>query len=403
MFSFFRRKKELEKQQQSIIIQSQCALLEAAAATAVAAQDVTKKLKDSLDDSMRQFEGAARILNDALILCGMDGAITSCNPAAGRIFGRQDLLEINICSLFSHKGKSVSPQELWKLIEEGEHMPNLASPLFGVHNDGLEFFIEPTATQLDWSDGTSSMLVLVKSIEPIVQLSNSAKENRENYQNVVKQSFDGIIIEQNDRIMAANPAIVELFGYTVDEILGRPLAALFAAEDHSRVEANDDFAQFEANGLTAESNRLNLIFSSTKINWKGKDARLLTIKDVTQFKRMESITARDNGVDVIVCFDNNLKITFVNKLFARHSNSTYNDLIGRDIRGFVGDQNVDLLTQSLDSLKPESSSERLEMTINGMIFDWINHAIFDDAGNVLEFQSVGRDVTAIINSYISRN
>ncbi|RYF46798.1 MAG: PAS domain-containing protein, partial [Cytophagaceae bacterium] len=172
-----KKKKLLELQMQILMRDSQTALLEAATATANAAQDVTTTLRDRLDDSIRQFEHTASILNDALFLTEMSGTIQSCNPAAGRMFGRSDIVGLNIIDLFEKGGERFGEAtDLWKLIETDScWLPSAKPPhLKAIRPDGKTFWIEPKISRLDWSNKSSSMLLIVSNTEPLVGLAESS-------------------------------------------------------------------------------------------------------------------------------------------------------------------------------------------------------------------------------------
>lgn len=384
---------------ETLMALSQQNLLSAATATATAAQDLTFRLKSRLDDSIRQFEHTARIMNDALFLTEMDGTVQSYNPAAGRMFGRADINGLNICELFQHGQDSVpDASTLWSMAEESSAwLPTSHRPLRGLRPNGALFWIEPSITRLDWSNGTSSMLVIIRNMEPIVGLSESAKANR-GYKSAFDASFDGILIEQNDRIVAANPAVTRLFGYDAEEIMNRPVAILFDVSESDRVEANDDHTHFAAQGLHNNGDHISVIFTGTRIIWAGRPARLVTIKDTSSMNRSAEHAAarRDNGVDMICCFDLNYRITFTNSSFAKHYSMCRSELLNRDIRALMTAVEAEVFINNTEALSVAQPSSRIQIQIGDQLCDWIDHAVFDEEGNPVEFQRVGRDISDVV-------
>lgn len=399
-----RGRKERDQQLEKMMALSQHHLLTAATETANAAQDVTFRLKARLDDSLRQFENTARILNDALFLTEMNGTIQSFNPAAGRMFGRTELVGLNIIDLFQNGDLPLTDSHaLWTMAEQSSiWLPNVASPLRGRRPDGVLFWIEPSITRLDWSNGNSSMLVLIRNMDPLVGLADSSRQNR-NYKALFDASYDGIMIEQNDRIVAANPAITRLFGYDPAEILNRPVAVLFESSEHAKVEANDDEAHFCVQSLHANGTHMPVVFLATRITWSGRPARLITIKDTSDLPQPEEISARrDNGVDMICCFDLNYRITFANASFLNQYGLTRSEILNRDIRFLMTSIETAQFMNNLDGLTVDSPSSRIQTQEGGLVFDWIDHAVFDDAGNPIEYQRVGRDITAAVAGLIKK-
>jgi PAS domain S-box-containing protein len=378
---------------------SQNSLLMAATETANAAQDLTICLKARLDDSIRQFEHTARIMNDALFLTEMDGTVQSYNPAAGRMFGRADINGLNVCDLFQHGADAVpDASTLWGMAEESSAwLPTSPKPLRGLRPNGALFWIEPSITRLDWSNGSSSMLVIIRNMEPIVGLSESSKANR-GYKSAFDASFDGILIEQNDRIVAANPAVTRLFGYDAEEIMNRPVAILFDVSEAERVEANDDHTHFVAQGLHNNGDHISVIFTGTRIIWAGRPARLVTIKDTSEMNRSaeQAAARRDNGVDMICCFDLNYRITFTNSSFAKHYSMCRSELLNRDIRALMTSVESEVFINNTEALSVAQPSSRIQIQIGDQLCDWIDHAVFDEYGNPVEFQRVGRDISDVV-------
>jgi PAS domain S-box-containing protein len=259
--------------------ESQRLLIEAATATANAAQDVTATLKARLDDSLKQFESTAKIMTDALFLCELDGTIRTCNPAAGRMFSRTDLVGANVTSLFDvsyHEPKDAG--SIWDMISNSSSwLPSCDTPLRGKRSDGFLFWIEPNITQLEWSDHSYGILMIIRNIDPVVALSQSAHSNRQRYKSLFESTSHGIIIEQNDIIVAANPTMQTLFGYSTDDLLNHQVAMLFAPEDKERVEEDLMTARMNVTGVHADGIPFDLLFTAAQIAWNNQIARLLTV------------------------------------------------------------------------------------------------------------------------------
>jgi PAS domain S-box-containing protein len=277
-----RKTRERDLHQQLKMQESQRLLIEAATATANAAQDVTTTLKSRLEDSIIQLESTARILNDSLFLCDLGGTIRTANPAAVRMFGRTDLFEASVTSLFDYGGQEIKDaQTVWDLIDHSsDWLPTSKTPLRGKRHDGVLFWIEPNITQLNWSNHTSSMLLMVRNIDPVVTLWGKAQAQRERYQSLFENTTHGILVEQNDTIVAANPLIGNLFGYDSDTLLGLRVAHLFSHEDKEKVEEDHMTCNLHVTGIHADGRLLNLQFIASQVAWNNQIARLVTLRPV---------------------------------------------------------------------------------------------------------------------------
>lgn len=91
-------------------------------------------------------------------------------------------------------------------------------------------------------------------------------------------------------------------------------------------------------------------------------------------------------------------ITFVNEAYCKHYGLSREELLGTSFMRFVMESERDGIDERITKLSPEKPTIRSEnrvVTASGEIswFHWSNRAIFDNAGNVVEIQAVGRDVT----------
>ncbi len=91
-------------------------------------------------------------------------------------------------------------------------------------------------------------------------------------------------------------------------------------------------------------------------------------------------------------------ILFVNEAYCRYFGKRCNDIIGHRFAPEIPDEERDLLRDYFNSLTPANPVSSVEHRIvmpDGAVRwqHWNDRAIFDAAGHVIEYQSVGRDVT----------
>ena len=133
-----------------------------------------------------------------------------------------------------------------------------------------------------------------------------------------------------------------------------------------------------------------------------------TFQDITQRKQAEAEQRAsesryqaivEDQTEFICRFTPDGKITFVNDALCRFAGQSRDDLIGNDFTAQLPAPQRQRLWNRLAALTPEYPTETHEDEVtlqNGEGFwgQWTNHAIFDESGRVVEYQAVGRDVTA---------
>ena len=220
---WFGKKKEKarlkEENNQYKIMQSQTALMHAASTTADAAHSVTASLKRHLEDSIRQFEATVRILTDALIVCDSSGNIHACNPAAESMFAMPStaMLRSPCTALFSIFGKSANIDDVLALLENGQ------DDLMGKRQTGEIFPIETTFARLERSNGDVVVLLLIRDLTEINSLRTIAATHETRSRVIFDVSFDGILIVENGKVMAANHAAGNLFKRSPESLLANVL------------------------------------------------------------------------------------------------------------------------------------------------------------------------------------
>jgi PAS domain S-box-containing protein len=101
----------------------------------------------------------------------------------------------------------------------------------------------------------------------------------------------------------------------------------------------------------------------------------------------------------LICrFRPNGTLTYVNEAYCRYFGCERDALHGRNILLSVSESDREEVYSRLKDLRPERPVDTLEyrvVTVFGDILwnQWTYRALFDDSGNILEYQSVGRDIT----------
>ncbi|MFM8315904.1 MAG: PAS domain-containing protein, partial [Deltaproteobacteria bacterium] len=130
------------------------------------------------------------------------------------------------------------------------------------------------------------------------ELENNLKtifESEENFKQLFNASFDGTIVHKNGFILNANQAASKIFETPIENLLGGQLLNFFPEETHKlfidTFEANQD-VHFET--VLPQKGRSRAFFkiSSKQLLYKGVKASLLTIRDETEQRILQSQLAQ---------------------------------------------------------------------------------------------------------------
>lgn len=108
----------------------------------------------------------------------------------------------------------------------------------------------------------------------------------------------------------------------------------------------------------------------------------------------------DDQVDLIRRFKPDGTITFVNKAYCHFYQKRPEDLLGTNIKDLLASEEREGIIEALASLTPENPYVVTEPSFRrqGGEVHWVeflNQAVYDESGNVAEYQSVGRDITSL--------
>jgi diguanylate cyclase (GGDEF)-like protein/PAS domain S-box-containing protein len=90
-------------------------------------------------------------------------------------------------------------------------------------------------------------------------------------------------------------------------------------------------------------------------------------------------------------------LSFVNEAYCRAFNQRRDELIGSAFLPYINQEDRQTLKMCLASLSPQNpvatSELRIDTAVGVRWLQWTHHAIYDELGHMVNFQSVGRDIT----------
>jgi PAS domain S-box-containing protein len=129
----------------------------------------------------------------------------------------------------------------------------------------------------------------------------------------------------------------------------------------------------------------------------------LLIKDALQKSEARYRAIVDDQTELVCRFNPDGALTFVNEAYARYFGKTKEELLGTRVMPMVPEADWTRIKDHLLRLSPENPVETIEhrLLMPGGEVRWqqrIDRAFFDASGELVEFQSAGRDITERINT-----
>jgi len=238
-----------------------------------------------------------------------------------------------------------------------------------------------------------------------------------------------MVIDKDGTVLAWNKEMVNMTGVDAETILGkglyeyalpfygsrRPILADLALRPEAKTENSYTFLEYEKNLLVVETDA-PMVKGQKRILWakaapiydtKGEiTGSIETIRDVTERKQLESQlqkseelyrTLVENQTDPICRWDRDCRLTYVNDSYCRLFGRQRNELLGtvwlqlapEDVRNEIAPIFKRLSENpTINSIEIEMKTEN-----DSRWFTWTDIPLFDANGKLLEYQSVGKDLT----------
>ncbi|MEM3697026.1 MAG: PAS domain S-box protein [Candidatus Bathyarchaeia archaeon] len=188
------------------------------------------------------------------------------------------------------------------------------------------------------------------------------------------------ITDTKGRFTYVNKAMVELLGYSVDELLGRPFKFFLHPEDRAKITRlflrivvlRRQPRDLEFRALRKDGSVIHLWSKPTRFMINGKTVGFQAlIVDITKLKEVERKLMETNrrletifetASEGIMTVDENENITFVNRAFAEMLGYNEQELIGVNLRRFVDEEDFKKIRKQTE-IRKRGETSRYEIAL----------------------------------------
>ena len=155
--------------------------------------------------------------------------------------------------------------------------------------DGFEFPVELTVVPSRQGDGWM-FAASVRDITERRRAEEALRESEQRHRALVDYTFDGFVITEGGVVRDANRGFAQMFGYTVDQVIGKSASDFVAPESRDavirRIQAGDEGA-FNVVGICADGRRIQVETVAKMYTHGDKPLRLTALRDVTDRRQLE--------------------------------------------------------------------------------------------------------------------
>ena len=227
-------------------------------------------------------------------------------------------------------------------------------------------------------------------------------------------SSESMFIHDYKNLMDWNDRVRALTGYSDSEIENMSFFDFLHPLQREEAMAKQDVkvdSSYETLFMTKNGDVKEVAVNSRAIEWENADAQIAIVRDITEFKDIETQlknsrerykTVIDNTIDMVICFNNEFEITFSNQTFRDYFDVELEDINGFSLLEIIPESDHEKFKEYMLGINPEleirRGVHRVQRHDETRWQDWIDRGIFDDNGNLIEIQSVARDITHLMPS-----
>ena len=244
----------------------------------------------------RRYEALLHSVGDGVYGTDAGGRIAFANPAAARLLGYRidELLGKDAHDLLHHAHADGSAYSR-------DDCPETATTRDGtVHHvrggevlwrkDGRPLPVELVTSPIPVG-AERGVLTTFRSTGDLERVEQALRESEERFRRLSDAALEAIAISENGRLLDVNHRFESMFGYAVEELTGRAVTDLVAPESRDLVARHIRSGYegpFTAMGLRKDGSAFPVEVSAKSIPYKGRTARVTTLRDASERKGGET-------------------------------------------------------------------------------------------------------------------
>ncbi|MFB2833390.1 PAS domain-containing protein [Floridanema evergladense] len=164
-------------------------------------------------------------------------------------------------------------------------MVNIENALLSKQINFLNKIVENSIEEL-----TTLNQSLQREIAERQKAEQALKESEMRFHALVEAAFEGIIIQEKGKIIDANPGFAEIFGYSLEEVIGKSAVDFLTPESLeillSKMESQYE-QPYELTGIRKDGTLIHLEVVGKQARYQGRTVRVSAARDISDRKRAE--------------------------------------------------------------------------------------------------------------------
>jgi PAS domain S-box-containing protein len=341
------------------------------------ARDITerKRAQEQLRESEQRYRSVVDNIGIGVSLISPNMEILSLNNQLKKWFPNIDVSKKPLC----YRSFNDPPREgvcsycpTYKTIKDGQVHESITETPAGDKITNYRIISSPI------KDRAGKVIAAIEMVEDITESKRAEEalsESEEKFRTLAEQSPNMIFINKKGRVLYANEKCEEIMGYKREEFYSPDFdfLTLVAPEYRKLVKASlakhimgKEVTPYEYALITREGERIEAILSTKVISYRGENAILGIITDITERKRAEEAlreseekyrTLVETAQEGIGITDPEENLTFVNQAFADMLGYKKEKLLGKNLSQISDEEEFAKFRKEAEKRKQGKSSK----------------------------------------------
>ncbi len=349
------------------------------------------------------------------------GRMINVNNAFAHMYGFSDAAEMLTADLEVGSPPYANPedqQEVLRILMQIGKVENYET--LHCKRDGTRFWVSITARTI--RDNEGDVLLYEGTIIDITRrkrAEEALKESEKKFKTLFESANDALFMMDSTVFLDCNHSTLAVFSCSKEQIIGHPPAE-FSPERQPDGRLSREKAKEKIDAtLSGEPQFFEWVYlhhDRTPFDAEVTLNRVLlgntwniqaTVRDISARKLAEQALAKseeryrnvvEDQTEFICRFLPDGTHIFVNDAYCRYFDKKREELIGQRFRPVLHPEDREIVVRHFTSITPEHPvmdiDQRIIMPDSSIRWQrWSDRAIFDSNGKVIEYQSVGRDIT----------
>ena len=382
-------------------------------------EDITKQKvsEAALYAIEKRFQSLVEMLPQSIWECDDRGNVTYVNQRTFEMYG-YDYEDVE-------KGmtiwQTIHPDDRERVLgdfiraskEEPSEFP-VFHEFMSIRKDGSTFPLITYHVPIVHDNKITGMRGIGIDISDRKRAEEALRESEEKYRTLVNRANDVICVLQDGVIKMFNPRLLEFWGGSEEEIMGKPFTDFVHPDAVSelignyrrRMSGESLPSTYETIMMRKDGTRMFVELNAGLIMYEGKPADLVIVRDINDRKMAQEALSRSEELyrtlseasnDLIFVVGRNDRVEYVNSYAASMVNKPIKEIIGSPRSTLFPPDVVINQKKALEAVFATGSSVRSSspLTFNGRIY-WYDHLLTplkDPDNHVRSVLGISRDIT----------